>query len=207
LISAASSLDGYLDDATPERLLLSNAEDFDRVDEVRAGCDAILVGAETVRKDDPRLRVRSERRRAARVARGEPENPLRVVLTASGQLPPEAAVFGPGTLVYTHAQVDAVAEVVAVEGLEAILADLSARGVRRLLVEGGSQIQTAFLTAGLVDEIQLVLAPFFVGDPAAPRFAGPGHYPHGPQRRMRLVEARPISDVVLLRYLLGDSGG
>ena len=48
------SLDGYLDSATDERLLLSNDADFDRVDEVRAGCDAILVGAATVRNDNPR---------------------------------------------------------------------------------------------------------------------------------------------------------
>ena len=55
LLSCGMSLDGYLDDATDQRLLLSNEADFDRVDEVRAGCDAILVGAATVRNDNPRL--------------------------------------------------------------------------------------------------------------------------------------------------------
>ncbi|MFD0884067.1 RibD family protein, partial [Streptosporangium algeriense] len=59
LSSVAVSLDGYIDDATSERLLLSNDEDFDRVDAVRATCDAILVGAGTVRADDPRLMVRA----------------------------------------------------------------------------------------------------------------------------------------------------
>ena len=70
LLSAAVSVDGYLDDASSRRLLLSGEADFDRVDEVRAGVDAILVGATTVRRDDPRLRVRSDARRDARVARG-----------------------------------------------------------------------------------------------------------------------------------------
>jgi 5-amino-6-(5-phosphoribosylamino)uracil reductase len=60
------SIDGYLDDASPDRLLLSNDADFDRVDDVRAGCDAILVGAATIRQDDPRLLIRSAGRRAAR---------------------------------------------------------------------------------------------------------------------------------------------
>ena len=60
LISCCVSLDGYLDDAGPERLVLSPAADLDRVDAERAGCDAILVGAETVRRDDPRLLVRSD---------------------------------------------------------------------------------------------------------------------------------------------------
>jgi 5-amino-6-(5-phosphoribosylamino)uracil reductase len=205
LISAAISLDGYLDDARPRRLLLSNDEDFDRVDEVRAGCDAILVGAETVRRDNPRLRVRSAARRQAREARGEPENPLRIVLSASGHLDPTAAVFGPGAIVYLPRAVPTPswqAELVVADGLAAVLQDLAARNVRRLLVEGGARVQTEFLTAGLVDELHVAVAPFFVGDPAAPRFAGPGVYPHGPDRRMRLVETRPIGDVVLLRYQL-----
>ena len=53
-----------------DRVLFSNDADFDRVDAVRAGCDAILVGAATVRNDDPRLLVRDPARRARRVARG-----------------------------------------------------------------------------------------------------------------------------------------
>ena len=57
LLSVAQSLDGYIDDPSPERLTLSSPEDLDRVDEVRAGCDAIMVGAVTLRRDNPRLRV------------------------------------------------------------------------------------------------------------------------------------------------------
>ena len=53
------SVDGYIDDGTPARLLLSNYADFDRLDAVRAESDAILVGADTIRRDDPRLTVRS----------------------------------------------------------------------------------------------------------------------------------------------------
>ncbi|WP_203949956.1 dihydrofolate reductase family protein, partial [Planotetraspora thailandica] len=59
LLSAAVSVDGYLDDAGPERLLLSSGEDFDRVDAVRADVDAILLGATAVRRDNPRLLVDS----------------------------------------------------------------------------------------------------------------------------------------------------
>jgi 5-amino-6-(5-phosphoribosylamino)uracil reductase len=66
LLSVAASLDGCLDDTSTDRLLLSNDEDFDRVDEVRAGVDAILVGANTIRADDPRLLVCSEARPRSR---------------------------------------------------------------------------------------------------------------------------------------------
>ena len=73
VLSCSTSLDGYLDAGTAERLVLSGAEDLARVDAVRASCDAILVGAGTVRADDPRLLVRSSdrvRERLASTARG-----------------------------------------------------------------------------------------------------------------------------------------
>ena len=85
-----------------------------------------------------------------------------------------------------------------------IAADLSSRGVRRLLVEGGGTVLTQFLAAGSADELQLVVAPFFVGDSRAPRFVGDGDFPWGPGNRARLAAVRQIGDVVLLRYALSD---
>ncbi|MBC7309298.1 MAG: dihydrofolate reductase family protein, partial [Tetrasphaera sp.] len=67
VLSCAISLDGYLDDVSGTRLVLSNQADLDRVDAVRAASDAILVGAGTVRADNPRLAVRGEHRRAQRL--------------------------------------------------------------------------------------------------------------------------------------------
>jgi 5-amino-6-(5-phosphoribosylamino)uracil reductase len=80
--------------------------------------------------------------------------------------------------------------------------DLSARGVQRLMVEGGGAVHTQFLTANLVDELHLVVAPFFVGDSRARRFVGDGRFPWNPDRRATLAEVRQIGDVVLLRYAL-----
>ena len=80
LLSCSVSLDGYLGDQTP-RLALSNEADFDRVDEVRASCDAIMVGAVTVRTDNPRLLVRSQARREERTARGLPSSPKKITVT------------------------------------------------------------------------------------------------------------------------------
>ncbi|WP_027341001.1 RibD family protein [Hamadaea tsunoensis] len=213
ILSCAMSVDGYIDDGAPERLLLSNGEDFDRVDEVRAGVDAILVGATTIRRDDPRLLVRSADRRAARVARGEPESPVKVTLTRLGDLDPAAAFFTTGTgekLVYcadealdkAAGHLGGVATVVPAAGIAEVFADLAARGVRRLMVEGGTSVHTQVLAAGLADELHLVVAPFFVGDGQAPRFVNPGPFPFTSTRPMRLAEARPIGDCVLLRYEL-----
>jgi 5-amino-6-(5-phosphoribosylamino)uracil reductase len=219
LLSCAMSIDGCLDAPGPQRLVLSGDADLDRVDAERAEADAIMVGAATIRRDNPRLLIRSAARRAARIARDLPEHPARVTLTASGDLDPGAWFFAPGVgaVVYCAAPqapklqflLNDVAQVIAVPppvGLVAILADLSRRGVRRLLVEGGARLGREFLAAGLVDELALAVAPFFVGAAAAPRFAGPAAYPHGPGRPMRLAEVRQLDEVVLLRYLLGEDG-
>lgn len=209
LLNCAMSIDGYLDDASDSRLVLSTADDFDRVDELRADVDAILVGANTVRRDNPRLQVRSPARRAAREAAGRPPTPLRVTLTGSGDLPPDAAFFAGGdTLVYAPGAVEVPGTVVAVgEPVELgpVLADLAARGVRSMLVEGGGVVLTAFLTAGLADELQLAIAPFFVGDSRAPRFIHDGQFRWTSANRATLAEVRAIGNLALHRYLLTPS--
>src|SRR3984957_18462126 len=96
LLSCALSIDGYLGSATPRRLELSNDADFDRVDAVRASCDAILVGAATVRHDNPRLLVRSQARREARKARGVASSPIKVTVTGRAELDPRADFFASG---------------------------------------------------------------------------------------------------------------
>lgn len=215
------SVDGCLDAPGPQRLVLSGHTDLDRVDAERSEADAIMVGAGTIRRDNPRLVIRSAGRRASRLGRGLPENPARVTLTVSGDLDPAARFFdatsGAGPVVYCaapqapklHDLLNDAAPVIAVPppmDLGAVLADLTRRGVHRLLVEAGARLGREFLAGGLVDELALTVAPFFVGAAAAPRFAGPAVYPHDPGRPMHLAEVRQLDDVVLLRYLLGGDG-
>lgn len=216
VLSCGISLDGYLDGATPQRLMLSNEADLDRVDRVRAECDAILVGAATVRNDNPRLLVRSPRLRQERRARGLCDSPTKVTVTARANLDACSNFFTLGDsekLVYcasasvadARRRLGAVATVV--DGgqpvrLVRLVEDLHQRGVRRLMVEGGGQVHTQVLTAGIADELQLVVAPFFVGTSRAHRFVGDGSFPWNPDHRARLVETRQLGDVVLLRYAL-----
>jgi 5-amino-6-(5-phosphoribosylamino)uracil reductase len=216
LLSCGMSIDGYLDSATVNRLPISNASDFDRVDAVRATCDAILVGAATVRNDNPRLLVRSPARRDERLARGQLPSPVKVTVTARAELDPDTDFFVTGEsekVVYcasaaveaAHERLGSVATVV--DGGEPvdmrwISEDLYTRGVRRLMVEGGGTVHTQFLTADLADELHLVVAPFFIGDSRSRRFVGDGQFPWNPHRRATLAEVRQIGDVVLLRYAL-----
>lgn len=214
LLSCAMSIDGCIDDESNTRLILSNAEDLDRVDEVRASCDAILIGASTIRRDNPRLLVNSERRRKQRAAQGKPEYPAKVTLTATN-LDPRFKFFNTGgeKLVYcpiskeddVRDSLDRVATVIGLPeplNLGAMLADLFNHGVLRLMVEGGGQIHTQFLQQDLADEIHLAVAPFFVGEPSAPRFVNSAEFPQNSAHRMELAEVRQIGDVALLRYML-----
>jgi len=236
LLSAAMSADGYIDDASATRLVLSDDIDLDRVDELRAGSDAILVGAQTIRTDNPSLQVRSAARRRQRTELGLAPGPRKVTLTRSGDLDPGVRFFAPVPrtpptevpLVYaapaavdelsmrlsTAAVVVPVPALAAADGAEAdegpdalrgttdldltwILADLAARGVGRLMVEGGARVLGQFLSEGLADEFLLAVAPFFVADPAAPRLiAG-----IGPGDRMTLAGATQAGNMAVLRFL------
>ncbi|SCF30429.1 RibD family protein [Micromonospora mirobrigensis] len=217
LLSCAISLDGYLDDACEPRLILSNELDLDRVDAVRAECDAILVGANTIRRDNPRLLVRSADRRSARVESGRPSSPTKVTVTRTGECDPTRNFFaedGAAKIVYCGSSAvepvrrrlgdrASVRDCGDPPELSRVLHDLAVSGVQRLMVEGGGIIHTQLLTAGLVDELQLVVAPFFVGSADAPRFALDGSYPQNAKNPARLMEVRPMGDAVLLRYVMG----
>lgn len=221
LLSAAVSIDGHLDTRPGEdRLLLSNKEDFERVDSVRASVDAILVGAGTLRADNPRLLVNSAERRASRVAAGEPEYPLKVTITSTGNLDPGWKFWHHGgdklVLAVGHeatakaranlgdlATVQSVPEEAVWPTALDILGDEYA--VKRLMVEGGGTVHTQLLEAALADELQLVIAPLLVGQFDAVRMLGSASYPGGPAARLRLLETRQIGDVVLLRYAPKDT--
>lgn len=217
ICKCAISADGCLDDASHQRLMLSDEFDFDSVDEVRSTCDAILVGANTVRADNPRLMIRSEARRADRIKRGHSPDPIKVTLTNSGELDASFNFFTAGEsprFVYCpeiqkiniQQRIGKFAEVIAAGyesvDLHAVVHDLDAKGIKRLLVEGGSLIGSAFLQADLVDELQVSVAPFFVGQGLAPRFATEGHYPHDQHKRMALERVEKIGDMALITWKL-----
>ncbi|MFD9733098.1 RibD family protein [Umezawaea sp. NPDC059074] len=213
LLSVAVSVDGHIDDRSGHRFPLSNADDFDHVDRIRAESCAILVGAGTLRADNPRLLVNDPDRRAARLADGRAEFPIKVTVSGSGDLDPEWKFWHHGgeKIVYTSdsgarrasAALGGLAEVVALGptvDFGALLDDLGGRGVDRLMVEGGEQVHTAFLAAGLADEIRMAVAPMLIGQASAPRFVGAADFPGGPAHRFHLEEVTRLGDVAVLRY-------
>jgi len=172
-LKAAQSLDGQIAAARGSSSWITGEASRRFAHRLRLGHDAVLVGAGTVRADDPRLTVRLPGVAAPRV---------RVVLSREGNVDARAKVFlpavpaGPRTRLYVGPAardrvepLSAVADVVAVPvhagdlDLTAVLADLSAAGVQSVLVEGGGRTLAAFVTAGLADELALFVAPSWIG--------------------------------------------
>jgi len=145
ILKLAMTMDGYL--VVPGRRWVTGEAARAEVQKLRAGCDAILVGAETLRKDNPKLTVRK-----GRVG----EQPWRVVVTRSGKLPKGANLFRDRykdrTLVYRRKK------------WSEVLKDLHRRGVSRLLVEGGAEVAEGLVKAGKVNEVVIYLAPILVGE-------------------------------------------
>ena len=182
---------------------------------LRAAVDAILVGAGTLRADNPGLLVRDDALIAQRLAAGKPAQPLRVTLTRTPGLPQNLKFWGneSTTLVMTTAaaaqtmepQLAGRAKVIGLKEGEItahdVLAALAAQGVRHLLVEGGQQILALFLRAQAVDVLRLAIAPVLVNNPRASRVFGPdAPLSHGLQhfelRSLRQYGATAVLELV-----------
>ena len=154
ILKLAMTLDGYL--VVPGRRWVTGEPARAEVQKLRSECDAILVGAETVRKDNPQLTVRGVFRRSAECRNVGGEQPWRVVVTRSGKLPKGAHLFQDRqkerTLVYRKKK------------WSDVLKDLHRRGVSRLLVEGGAEVAEGLVKAGKVNEVVIYLAPILVGE-------------------------------------------
>ncbi len=160
------SIDGRIATESGDSYYVSGPEGLTHLHRLRALCDAVLVGANTAAIDNPRLTTR----------RVTGDNPLRVVLDPHGRLRSDLRLFSDGespTLVvgceerpaHLRLQCDYI-QVPQREGrldLEALLDALGERGVHALLVEGGGATVSAFLEAGLLDRLHLVVAPLLIG--------------------------------------------
>lgn len=178
ILSFAMSLDGFLDDTSDRRLVLSSPEDLDEVYALRASCDAILVGANTVRQDNPSLTTRDPDLRQRRLDSGLTADPIKIVLTYHGEIDSNSAFFQTGDctkLVYcplgnlrrVKERLSEVAEVRGLPGPSAdiaeVLSDVVGLGVKRLMVEGGRSVITEFMAADAVDEIRCAISPMLLG--------------------------------------------
>src|SRR6266704_4227226 len=174
------SLDGRLTRPDGEPRWITDPSARRHARRLRAGVDAILVGAETVRADNPRLTVRGVR---------WVRQPWRVVLTRSGKLPRRARLFSDRfasrTLIYRD------------KSLATVLKNLGKRGITSVLIEGGGEVLGQALNARLIDKVQVYLGPILTGGPVI-AFPGGGAENTGKALRLRRVSYEQVGQSICI---------
>jgi riboflavin-specific deaminase-like protein len=199
----AQTLDGRIAATNGSSQWIGGRGDILHTHRLRALCDVVLVGAGTVRHDDPRLTTREV----------TGPNPVRVILDAHRRLPTTHRVFTDGeapTLLVattegpaTHGQAE-VLRVPAGDGgldLPSLLRALAQRGLRRIFVEGGGQTVSAFLAAGCLDRLHMTVAPVILGS-GIPAFTLPGATCIADGLRFAWT-VHPLGDDILCDIVLG----
>ena len=213
-VNAAVSVDGKLSTRRREQVKISGADDFARVDRVRAESDAVLVGVGTVLADDPHLTLDDDNYRDERRTAGRDPDPARVVADSRARTPTDARILDDAATTYLLASESAPDDrVSALRGAGAAIvvagetrvsfpdafAELESRGVDSLMVEGGGEVIFSLFEEGLVDELTLYVGSVVFGGRDAPTLAdGEGFVDSFPRLELRDVER--IDEGVLLGY-------
>ncbi len=216
VVNMAMTADGKITSAAREYPTFTSRHDKRMMDRLRAEADAILVGAGTLRADDPPLKVRDPEMLEYRRSLGKAEGLLRVVVSGSARLDPRARFFrdtaAAGRIVATvedapSERLDELERMAVVwkvgrgrVDLPELLRRLRQRGVERLLVEGGGELNWEFVRDDLLDELYVTIAPTLLGGRAAPTLLEGEGFPMNGRRRLELVGVERHGDEVYCRY-------
>jgi 2,5-diamino-6-(ribosylamino)-4(3H)-pyrimidinone 5'-phosphate reductase len=214
-INSAMSADGKISTKERKQVRISGDIDFDRMDALRAGSDAIMVGIGTVLADDPSLTVKSEQRRADRKNAGLYENPIRIIIDSKARTPLDADIFKKGEgrriiIVSNSAPKERVEKlqeeaVIIVAGnrevdLKIAMYKLKDIGVNRLMVEGGATLNWGMISAGLVDEIYTFVGNLIIGGKNAPTLTDGEGFAEEDILKLDLIDAKIMEEGILLRW-------
>ncbi|MBU4412496.1 MAG: bifunctional diaminohydroxyphosphoribosylaminopyrimidine deaminase/5-amino-6-(5-phosphoribosylamino)uracil reductase RibD, partial [Proteobacteria bacterium] len=214
IMKAGMSLDGRLALASGQCAWITNEQSRRQVHRLRDRVDAILIGSTTALCDDPALTTRLVGRRG--------RDPLRVVLDSALRLPVSAKMLQQGssapTWIFCGPDADAKrAEALVRAGaiikqvrlndagqldLEAVLCELGRAQLTSVLIEGGSRVHGAFLRAKLVDEVQIFMAPIFIGAEGVPLVDTLGLQNIADAPRLSTPRVRRLGNDVLIEGLI-----
>jgi 2,5-diamino-6-(ribosylamino)-4(3H)-pyrimidinone 5'-phosphate reductase len=217
-VNAAISADGKLSSRRREQLAISDSEDFDRMDRLRASADGVMVGIGTVLADDPSLTIKAEDRRVQRLQNGRQGNPARVIADSRARTPTDAAVLDEDADTYLLVSNAASAErrtalrkaggTLLDAGEEQVdltagLASLEAEGIDRLMVEGGGELIFSLFADDLLDKLTVYVGSLVIGGRDAPTLAdGDGFVEKFPELDLTAVDR--LDDGVVLSYDVGE---
>lgn len=215
-INMAMTADGKITSARREEPGFASRRDKSVMDRLRAEADAVLVGAGTLRADDPPLHIRDPEMKAYRRSLGKPEGLVNVLVTASAAIDPGSRFFkgdlAAGRIVATveDAPADRLARLSVIADvwtlgrgavdLAELLSRLKRRGIERLLVEGGGELNWGFVRDNLVDELYVTIAPAILGGRKAPTLCEGEGLAMAERRRLRLIATEVVDGEIFCRY-------
>ena len=215
-INMAMTADGKITSAFGEYPRFTSRHDAWNMDRLRAMADALLVGAGTIRADNPILRVRDAGMQEHRRELGKPDGLMKVLVTAGAMIDTSLRFFtdddGGRLIVATVedlprerlAALDGKAEIWKIGrgqvDLPRLLRQLHGEGVEKLLVEGGGETNWRLVREDLVDELYLTIAPSLLGGSGAPTILEGEGLPMRRQIKLRLLEMEREGDELYCRY-------
>lgn len=221
VVNVAMSADGKISTRERRQVKISGVQDFSRVDRLKAGSDAVMVGIGTVIADDPSLTVKSDECRSHRVNRGVDEHPVRIVVDSTARISLEAAILNKGVgkrivAVSLRADPQKIAAleqkatvIIAGENdvdLTILMEKLGEMGIQRVMVEGGGTLIAGLVSAGLVNEIYTFIGNIIIGGKDSPTFVdGKGFISESEFCRLTLLETQQIENGVLLHWHVENS--
>ena len=209
IINCAMSADGKIASPSGKQLRISNEEDIKRMYNLRNSCDAVLVGINTILSDNPKLTVKDEYVE-------NPKNPIRIILDVHCRTKTDALAADEKakTLIITSGECDknysSTVEIIQCDvdyegliDLEKMLEILSGRGIKKLMVEGGSTVIWSFLKQGFVDDLYVFIGPVIIGGKYTPSMAdGEGISTEDDLINLEIVEVSKLNDGILVHYKL-----
>ncbi len=216
-INIAMTADGKIDTFERMGAAISSTRDKQRVDELRAAADAVLVGGKTLLEEQPKLTVKSDALRETRISQGRSPNPIKVGVVTVADIPKESDFIKAGDarlVIFTTSQTSITQiEQIRALGIE-VFVDESPRvdlnkmmltlkkiGVDHLMVEGGGTINFELMRLGLVDEVLIYVAPMIFGGAHAPTLADGTGNPREKALEMKLTDVERWDDGgVVLKY-------
>lgn len=212
-INTAMSADGKIASIERRQTRISNKLDLERVDELRAISDGVMIGIGTMLSDNPSLTVKSKNLREKRLKQGKDENPVRIVVDSYARTPIHADIFkkGAGKRIIAVSedapqkkvdQLAKYAEIITtgreIVDLKQLLSELKKHGINTLMVEGGATLNWGLISLGLVDEIYTYIGNLILGGSNAPTLVdGKGFLkPY----RLELISLNKLDQGVVIRW-------
>lgn len=215
-MNMATSIDGKITSTEREYPTFTSRYDRQMMERLRADADAIVIGAATLRIDNPPLQIRDEGMRRYRQQQGKAPGIINVLVTASGRVDPHSRFFTapecPARIIATVASAPAeniaplrdVAEVWTLGETQVdvrlLVEKLAERGVKKLLLEGGGDLNWHFIEHNLVDEVYVTIAPTLIGGRNAPSLLEGRGFSLATRKNLHLMEVRQEGDELYCRY-------